>query len=106
MSDSIPSNEYNRLKRKLLIRNFISIPVVISLSIYLYTSLSQGELVDLNKLLDLIIFALITVSIMWFLMNTDQQIKKEKQREFKKKSKSKRHNNKTPFISYFNYLVL
>ncbi|WP_010530587.1 hypothetical protein [Lentibacillus jeotgali] len=90
INDSIPVNEYNRIKNKLLIRTFVSIPITISFAVYLYSSLIQGEMVSLNKLLNGIVVVLITVSIMWIIMNTDKQIKKEKQREIKKKDKSKK----------------
>ncbi|MFD2760619.1 hypothetical protein [Lentibacillus juripiscarius] len=90
ISDCIPTNEHNRLKNKLLIRTFVSIPITISFTVYLYSSLLQGELRGLNNLLYLIVVTLITVSIIWILMNTANQIKKEKQREFKKKNKSKK----------------
>lgn len=90
ISDSIPAAEHKRLKNKLLIRTFITTPITISFAVYFYGSLFQGELADLNILLYMVAATLIIVSISWFLRNTDNEIKKEEQREFKKNNKSKK----------------
>ncbi|CDQ41739.1 hypothetical protein [Virgibacillus salexigens] len=89
ISNSIAANEHKRLKNKLLLRTFVYIPITISFALYLYSSLIQREMRDFNNLFYLIAVTLITVSILWIFMDTDKQIKKEKQREVIKKKKSK-----------------
>lgn len=90
MMNNISANEYRRLKNKVLIRHFISIPITISFTIYLYGSLLDGELRRVNELLLLIPVTLITITIMWFLTSTDKQVKREKNKETRKKNKSKK----------------
>jgi len=90
-SDSISADEYRRLKRKIKIRFFIAIPVIIPIIVYLYGSLIEGEWVALSYLLDLIGVILLTVSLMWLLMGRDKLIKREKRIECKKENKTKKH---------------
>ncbi|WP_164669973.1 hypothetical protein [Virgibacillus doumboii] len=90
ISDFIPTDEHKSFKNKLLIRNFVIAPVTISFAVYLYSSLLLGELVNLNVLLYMAAATLIIVSIVWISTNTDNEIKKEEQREFKKNNKSKK----------------
>ncbi|MFC7747631.1 hypothetical protein [Lentibacillus kimchii] len=90
ISDFIPVNERKRLKNKLLIRHFVISPIVISFGVYLYSSLSQDEFVDLNILLNMGAIVLVVTSILWILTNTDNDIKREKRQEIKKHNKSKK----------------
>ncbi|GAB3051983.1 hypothetical protein GCM10027286_14060 [Virgibacillus ainsalahensis] len=48
ISNPISDDEYKRVKNKLLIRTFISIPITISFAVYLYSSLIQDEMRGLS----------------------------------------------------------
>lgn len=84
MMENISNEEYKRLKKKLMIRYFVFLPIVILISAYVTRSLADGEFISLGDIMPTVSGAIFAIIIIW-VFSKGNEIKREQKQELKTK---------------------